>query len=171
MAPEATRIASERRRCSPPEMSESCFSTSSPEKRKPPSRARAFWPGQLGLALRGVEHGALAGGGVGVLGEVAELDVVAGADDPGGGLAPPGQGLDQRRLAAAVGADEDHVLAALDLELGVVEERAAGHLDLAVDQFQHDPAGPLGRLEGEAQLAACRAVRRPGPRSSSARSV
>ena len=44
LAPEATRIASESRRCSPPEMSESCFSTSSPEKRKPPSSARAFGP-------------------------------------------------------------------------------------------------------------------------------
>ena len=44
LAPEATRIASESRRCSPPEMSESCFSTSPPEKRKPPSRARAFGP-------------------------------------------------------------------------------------------------------------------------------
>ncbi len=44
LAPEATRIASERRRCSPPEMSASCFSTSAPEKRKPPSRSRAFCP-------------------------------------------------------------------------------------------------------------------------------
>ena len=44
LAPEATRIASESRRCSPPEMSLSCFSASAPEKRKPPSSARAFGP-------------------------------------------------------------------------------------------------------------------------------
>jgi hypothetical protein len=41
LAPEATRIASESRRCSPPEISASCLSTSPPEKRKPPRSERA----------------------------------------------------------------------------------------------------------------------------------
>ena len=87
-------------------------------------------PGEAGLALGRVEHVPRPGRGVGVLGEVAEVDVVAGADDARGGLAAPGQGLDQGRLAAAVGADEDDVFAALDLELGVLEQRPSRHLDL-----------------------------------------
>ena len=69
-----------------------------------------------GLALGGVEHGARPRRRLGVLGEVADLDVVAGADRAGGRLALPGEGLDQGRLAGAVGADEDDVLAAFEFE-------------------------------------------------------
>ena len=84
---------------------------------------------EAGLALGRVEHRALPRRGVGVLGEVAELDVVADADRAGGGLAAAGERLDQGRLAGAVGADEDDVLAALDFELGVREQGPARHLD------------------------------------------
>ena len=49
-------------------------------------------PGEAGLALGGVEHGALAGRRLGVLGEVAELDVVAAADAAGGRLADARRG-------------------------------------------------------------------------------
>ena len=54
---------------------------------------------------------------------------MAGADAAGGRLALPGEGLDQGRLAGAVGADEDDVLAALDFEVGAGEQRPARHLD------------------------------------------
>ena len=117
LAPEATRIASESRRCSPPEMSASCFSTSRAGEEEAAEQVARLLPAEAGLALGGVEHGALAGRGLGVLGEVADLDVVAGADAAGGRLALPGEGLDQGRLAGAVGADEDDVLAALDFEV------------------------------------------------------
>jgi len=113
---------------------------------------------EAGLALRRVEHGARPRRRVGVLGEVAELDVVAAADDAGGGGATAGESLDQGRLAGPVGADEDHVLAALDLEAGAGEEGAARNLDRGVDHLQHHPAGSLRRLEGEAQVAAVAAL-------------
>ena len=71
----------------------------------------------------------LAGGGLGVLGEVAEVDVVAGADAAGGRLAAAGEGLDQGRLAGAVGADEDDVFVALDFQVGAGEQRPPRHLD------------------------------------------
>ena len=57
LAPEATRIASESRRCSPPEMSPSDFSASEPEKRKPPSSGPRLLRLSVRLpALRRLEH-------------------------------------------------------------------------------------------------------------------
>ena len=75
-------------------------------------------PRQPGLALRGVEHRPFAGRSVGVLGEVADLDVVAEPHRALGRLEPTRERLDQGRLAGAVGADEDDVLAAFDFDLG-----------------------------------------------------
>ena len=129
------------------------FGASAPEKRKGRAGARLL-AAEPGLALRGVEHRALAGRGVGVLGEVADLDVVALPDRAGGGLGATGQGLDQGRLAGAVGADEHDVLAPLDFELGSREKRPPGDLDRRPDQFEDNPPGPLRGLEGEAQVAA-----------------
>ena len=100
-------------------------------------------PAEPGLALRGVEHRPLAGGGVGVLGEVADLDVVAEPDRARGRLGAAGEGLDQGRLAGAVGADQDDVLAPFDFELGAREQGPPGHLDRRADQFEDDPPGPL----------------------------
>ena len=85
------------------------------------------------------------------------------ADRAGGRLALPGEGLDQGRLAGAVGADEDDVLAAFDFELGAREQRPPGHLDRRADEFEHDPAGPLRLDEGEAQVAPVPLLR-PWPR-------
>src|SRR5207253_4128403 len=65
--------------------------------------------GQPRLPLRGVENAAAPPRRLGVLGEVAELDVVAVADAAGRRFAFPRQRLDQGRLAGAVGADEDDV--------------------------------------------------------------
>ena len=115
---------------------------------------------EAGLALGGFEHGPVPRRRLGVLGEVADLDVVAGPHRAGGGLALLGEGLDQGRLAGAVGADEDDVLAAFDFEVGAGEQGAARHLDRPVDQLEHDPAGPLRGDEGEAQVAAVALPRR-----------
>src|SRR4051794_24553986 len=75
-----------------------------------------------GGALAGLEHGGRRVELLGVLGEVADLGVVASAQLALLELAASGQRLDQRRLAGAVRADERDVLAALEPQLGVVEE-------------------------------------------------
>ena len=86
-------------------------------------------PAEPGLALHGIEDRPLPGRGVGVLGEIADLDVVAFANRTDGGLGATGEGLDQRRLAGAVGADEDDVLPPFEFELGVLQQRPPGNLD------------------------------------------
>ena len=58
-APEATRIASESRRSSPPESTDTSFSASAPENRNRPSSARALFGSQPGRTLRGLEHRSL----------------------------------------------------------------------------------------------------------------
>ena len=45
------------------------------------------------------------------------------------------------------------MLAAFDFELGAGEQGPPRHLDRRPDEFEHDPPGPLGRGEGEAQVA------------------
>ena len=55
-APDCTRIASDRRRRSPPERTSSGFSASSPENRKRPSRAPGLVRGELGQVRGGLEH-------------------------------------------------------------------------------------------------------------------
>ena len=129
MAPEATRIASESRRCSPPEMSSSDFSRVGAGEEEAAEQVARLLAAEAGLALGGFEHRPLPRRRLGVLGEVADLDVVAGAHRAGGGLALLRQGLDQGRLAGAVGADQDDVLAAFDFQVGAGEQGASGHLD------------------------------------------
>ena len=90
---------------------------------------------------------------MGVLGEVAELDVVAAAQATGLERAVPGQRLDQRRLADPVRADQRDVLAALEPELAVLEQRATGHLEAGVVELEHHPPGALGGAEAEAERA------------------
>ena len=72
LAPEATRIASERRRCSPPEMSLSFFSDVRAREEEAAEQVAGLLAGQPGLALHRLEHGAVPGGALGVLGEVAD---------------------------------------------------------------------------------------------------
>ena len=64
--------------------------------------------GQLGGALAGLQNGpgGPAGQLLGVLAQVADLDVVAGSELSGRQFAAPGQRLDQGGLAGAVGADQ-----------------------------------------------------------------
>jgi hypothetical protein len=66
-----------------------------------------------------------------VLGEVAELHVVAAPDAAAVELAVTGHGLDQRRLPRAVGPHERDVLSPLQPQVAVVEERAFAHLEAA----------------------------------------
>ena len=77
-------------------------------------------------------------------------------------LAPAGQRGDQRRLAGAVGADQRDVLAALEPQLGVLQQRALADLEQPVLDLEDDAAGTLGRLEREAErLAVLRIGRQP----------
>ena len=84
-----------------------------------------------------------------MLGEVADLDVVAGAELARLELPPAGQRLDQRRLAGAVGADERDVLTALQPQLGVTEQPLAAGRQVGVLELEDDPPAALRRLEGE----------------------
>jgi hypothetical protein len=84
-----------------------------------------------------------------VLGEVRELDAVAQSAE-----AAADDRLEQRRLPRAVGADQRHVLAPLEHELRVGEERLRPGGEVEALRLEHDPAAP-GRLqELEAERAA-----------------
>jgi hypothetical protein len=88
-----------------------------------------------------------------VLREVADDHVVPAPQLAGGRLAAPGQGVDQRGLAGAVGADEGDVLAALEPQLHVVEQGpVAGH-DAPVLEFEDHAPRPRRRRESECQRA------------------
>ena len=94
-----------------------------------------------------------------MLGEVADVHVVACAELPRRELTPAGEGLDQRRLARAIGPHERDVLATLEPDLGVLEQdnwiparstpARPSHLDLTVEQLEDHLARALWRLEGE----------------------
>ena len=59
--------------------------------------------------------------------------------------------LDQRGLTGAVAADQCHPLAALDGEVGPLDQPAAGHVDVHPLDLDHRPAGARGGWELEAQ--------------------
>src|SRR4051812_34447805 len=120
-----------------------------------PEQAPGLVGRQAGVPLGCLEHGARPAPLelLGVLAEVPELDVVAGADLARGQRAPAFERLDQRRLADAVWPDQRHVLATLEPQLGLVEQDAAGDLDAPGLQLEHDPAGALGLLELEGEVA------------------
>ncbi len=112
-----------------------------------------------GAALRCLDHRARPRGRVGVLGEIAEVDVVADLDRARRRLALARQRLDQARLAGAVGTDEDDVLTALEPHRGVVEQDPAGHLDPGALELEREAAGALGLGERERRACARRADR------------
>src|SRR5262249_44634898 len=90
------------------------------------------------------------------------LDVVPEPNPPGGGRAAE-QRLEQRRLAGAIRADERDVLAALDRERRVLEERAAGHGER--DAFRLDDHAPRAlRLQKSEPQPAPRRARNLGAR-------
>src|SRR5207247_6119442 len=91
---------------------------------------------------------------LGVLAEVAQLDVVARADLAVLERPAAGERVDQRGLADAVGADERDVLATFEPQLGLVEQDSVWHLDAPVLELEDDPAGALGLLELELERAA-----------------
>ena len=145
----ATRIASDSRRRSPPQSPSSGLSTSSPLNRKRPSSARA-WLGVSPVRLTAASSTVRAPPRLellGVLGEVADLDVVAGAQLAARRAARSAdQRVDQRRLARAVGPDERDVLAALEPQLGVVRaaRRRSADLERAVLELEDHAARALG---------------------------
>ena len=83
---------------------------------------------QAGGTLRRFEDRAGRSQLLGVLGEVAELDVVAGAPAPAVERAPAGEGVDQSGLAGTVRPDERHVLAPLEPQIAFLEQGAPGNL-------------------------------------------
>jgi hypothetical protein len=109
---------------------------------------------ELRRALAGLDHGAGRAQLLCVLGQQAELEVVPAAQLARVELALARERLDQRRLAGPVGADERDVLPALEPELGVAQELALADPQRAALDLEHDAAGPLGRLEGEAERLA-----------------
>ena len=84
----------------------------------------------------------------------AELDVVAPSQLAVGQRAPAGQRLDQRRLAGPVGADQGHVLAPLEPQLGVLEQLALARRDRRSLELQGDAPAARPRLELEPQRPA-----------------
>ena len=153
LAPDATRIASATRRRSPPESPSIGFSASSPQNRNRPSSGARLVGREAGGALCRLEDGARGPELLGVLGEVPELHVVAGAQPPAIELAAAGQRLDQRRLAGAVRPDERHVFAPLQPQLAVLEQRPAGHLEPPALHVEHHPPRSLRAAELEAERA------------------
>ena len=110
-------------------------------------------PLQAGGAHRALEHAAALVELDLVLGEVRELDAVAdpadlAGDDP----------LEQRRLAGAVRPDQRDMLAALEHELGVLEERLRARGEVEALGLDHHPAAPdrLQELEAERAPAGAR---------------
>ena len=118
---------------------------------------------QTGGALRRLEHALLRVTArpqlLGVLREVPDAHVVARAQPARRELAQAGQCLDQRRLAAAIGADQRHVLGALEPHIGVVEQHhrrgavAAPELEPRIEQLEDDASRALRRRERELQAA------------------
>ena len=88
--------------------------------------------GQAGRALRDLEHPlsrrAARAQLLAVLGEVADVHAVAGAERSRRERPPAGERLDQGRLPGPVGPHERDVLAALEPQLGVIEQHAGGRV-------------------------------------------
>ncbi len=88
-----------------------------------------------------------------MLGDVAHAHLVAGAQLARGERSAAGERLDQRRLARAVGAHQRDVLAALDPDVGFLEQHAPRHLDPAAFELEHHPSRALRVGERERQRA------------------
>src|SRR3954451_25233720 len=124
------------------------------EQEAPEQRARLVGR-QPGPPLAGLEHGPRAARAelLRVLRQVPELHVVAGAQLAAVELAMADQRLEQRRLAGPVRADEGDVLAALEPQLGVVQQHATRDRQPPVLELEDHPPRALRRLEGELQRA------------------
>ena len=150
-APDATTSASASRRRSPPESATTGLSWSSqPEKRKRPSSACACGALQPGGAHRALEHAAALVQLDLVLREVRDLDAVPDPAEPAAD-----DRLEQRRLARAVRADQGDVLAPLEHELGVLEQRLRARSEVeSLRLDDHSPAAHgLQELEAERATA------------------
>ena len=109
---------------------------------------------QTGRPLRRLQGGALLPDLLGVLGEEAQLDVVAAAQLAVRERPAAGERLDQRRLARAVGADDRDVLAALEPQLGVLDQRAVAGADRRVLELERHASGAARAVELEPDRAA-----------------
>ena len=109
--------------------------------------------GEPGGALRRLEHVALVAELLGVLGEVAELHVVARAELAVLKRPPARECLDQRGLPRAVGAHQRDVLTALEPQLDVVKQLLVARLEVGVLEFENHPAAARRLVEAEAQAA------------------
>ena len=106
----------------------------------------------------GIEHGPLPGRRPRRAGRGTDLDVVTGARASRGGLAAAGEGLDQSRLAGAVGSDHDDVLAALDLQSSALDQGPPRDLDPRILHLQHEAPGALPEARTRTAASADRGV-------------
>ena len=169
-APEATRIASESRLQLPAREDRHLLLCVGAREEEPSQQRAGLVRGQPGPALSGLEHRALATDLLGVLGQEAELDVVAASQLAVAQREPAGQRLDQRGLAGAVGADQGHVLAPLQPQLGAFEQLALARRDRRSLELQRDAPAARGLLELEPRRIRPRGGRAPDGRSSPASS-
>ena len=148
-APEATTSASASRRRSPPDSATTGLSWSSqPEKRKRPSSACA-WPRCRPVAP--IVHSSTLPRSSS---STSCWEKYASSTPwPIRPISPADDRLEQRRLARAVRADQGHVLAALEHELGVREQRLRARCEVEALGLDHRPPAPRRLQELEAERA------------------
>ena len=164
LAPEWTRIASDSRWRSPPDSPSSGFSASSPLNRKlPEQRPRVVGRQLRSRAGRPRAPCAPLPSLVGVLREQPELDVVAAcAACRRRARAPPASAVISVVLPEPLAPTSDTCSAALEPQLGVLQQHPVADLQQPVLDLEHDAAGALRRLEGEAErLAVARVASEP----------
>ena len=128
---------------------------------------------RLGEQVRLLEHERH---GLAQLGRVERRDAhPAQHERAGGGLVEPADQVDERRLAAAGGADERHGLARCDVERHAVEHRGLAGPERVVDVVERQPERTVGQV-GAGAVALGRRVHRqreqvvdPGDRHDRAR--
>src|SRR5262249_55076502 len=89
--------------------------------------------------------------------EVGGLDVGAEADVPGVGREAAEDGLENGRLAVAIGADEAQAVAAADDEVEVLDDFGFREFLRNARQLGHQPSGALAFVDREAHVADARA--------------
>ena len=133
---------------SPPESWPTVWKTISPVRPKRASRSRTSPSTQSGSSSGQTARTTVVSGRERLqpLVVVADLDLVAELDLARVGLLAADQGLDQRRLARAVGAHHADALAAVDGEVQVLEERLVVRLGQLAG-LDDDVAGALDLVE------------------------